>query len=156
MREICNMDREIKFRGKTSVNDGETMWVYGTLQYLYEVVYDKITDTFIHERLSDKAVINNENGQYEVSLDSVGQFTGAIDKNGVDIYEGDIVRFENGVFRQLLFDKFVSNYIDFVVKYKGGFFNIAGYDLVSKDSFEVLGNKYDNSELLEKLEVLEN
>lgn len=145
------MDREIKFRGKTSVNDGETMWVYGTLQYLYDLKYDGVINDFVYERLSDKAVINEENGQYEVTLDTVGQFTGAVDKNGVDVYEGDIVRFQDGVYRKSIADEFEPNYITFLVKYNNGCFSIAGYCLV--DSLEVLGNKYDNPELLEKLDV---
>lgn len=67
------MNREIKFRGKR-LDNGE--WVYGDLLHLVDGVY-----------------ISNDNGNNMAQVDpnTVCQFTGYVDKNGKEIYEGDVI-----------------------------------------------------------------
>lgn len=87
----------------------------------------------------DGAVWENTGSGYENDILcerdwKVMQYTGLKDKNGVDIYEGDILEREFDGFR-------------FEVKFRHGMFCACQN---TNDKFEVIGNIYENPELLEK------
>ena len=128
MREI----REVIFRGKR-MDNGE--WVKG---YLY------ITHIGAHEIGSYDAEINIERLTFDVIPETVGQYTGLTDKNGVKIFEGDIV---SVVKHDSLIYKVVYVPCRYeLVNSKG--VNCFVLDIYKSENIEVIGNIHDNPELL--------
>lgn len=123
--------REIKFRGIPLFGES---FVFGSL----------IIEP--NERGEDAYTIRRyENGRvsyFEVKKDSVGQYTGLKDKNGIEIYERDIMKLKESK----------ENY---EVRYLGNRFVLCKYDNIvfENEAYfserEVVRNIYENSELLE-------
>lgn len=134
--------RDIKFRGKHK-DTGE--WVYGDLVRNVEGAFAVVPPY--------KMDMNNICSDYEVSPETVGQFTGLHDTNGKEIYEGDIVKAPllDPIFGDILLDAFCNTVIEFnngafVVSYYGNSRKIYLQDLC--DKIEVIGNIHDTPELL--------
>ena len=123
--------RNIKFRGKTGTTEGKK-WVYG---YLYKI------KSFFSEDY--QYFIKNEHLQEtSVDEDTIGQYTGLKDRNMKEIYEGDIVKYKN-MLGKIIFLQGAFQLSDFYDEEEW----ILGY--INED-LEVIGNIYDNPELLEE------
>lgn len=127
--------RTIKFRGK-DIETGE--WIYGDLVRSADMERCAI---LVNDRLSYD--------ECEVNPCSIGQFTGLCDKNGKEIYEGDILRVNDSTNMVCEFRHGAFGYI-----YCNEFHPFAGntnYTFNPKNTdknFDVIGNIHDNPELL--------
>lgn len=122
------MKREIKFRGYCQ---HDNIWFYGDLIQMAE---------------NDIRILPfDADDDFNVDPESVGQFTGLCDKNGIEIYEGDIVNIESDLW-------FMGDYEEEEVYWCGrGFYpwtdaseqiNIAFIASTEPKHIEVVGNIY--------------
>ncbi len=154
--------KTIKFRGKRC-DDGE--WVYGYYARLRNEF--KEWHCIMTEKDASENYIKDCNGYNmlytPVNHNTVGQFTGLYDKNGEEIYEGDIllwtrknVHIEGRPLRdfadrcEIFYD---DDYYAFRFKYKldcGSCIGLLDFsdDRADESYIEVIGNIHDNPELL--------
>lgn len=118
--------REILFRGKRTTAEG---FVYG-----YYAVFDGRNHS-----------ISNDDGNYWVAPETVGQFTGLTDKNGKMIFEGDIITY-NGDAMEVKWDTPGALFYFKGIRTNNWIFDFCN---LQRSAVEVIGNVYDNPELLE-------
>lgn len=133
-----------KFRGLTINGD----WVYGNLSRLMKR----------YKHIEAGSYISNRGGMpwaFKVRPETIGRFTGLIDKNGTEIYKDDIfeafehihvVRYQHGAYGyvpNLPYDDFIPfashNHLNFVDNKTGG--------------IEVIGNIHQNKELFSRYTI---
>lgn len=136
--------REIEFRGKLSHSK---QWVYGNLIIAnngdpYIIPFE------VFEPDGHHLIIDSDN-PFWVEPESVGQFTGLLDKNGKKIFEGDVVNIKEAERK-------------YVVKFHNGCFKLFHADPKLNGmlwgnvervfellwNFEIIGNVTENPELL--------
>lgn len=123
------MKREVKFRGK-SIQNGK--WLYGNIQ--------------IPEDPYDEYFMWDNGWQMQVDANTVGQYTGLKDKNGKEIYEGDIVTTNKD-------DFFAIEYREEEAAFKMIDYGIAPFERdireltkkgINEQRIKVVGNIHDN------------
>ena len=136
------MNREIVFRGKRLDNDE---WLYGDL------MHDNQGGCYIYPLDAENLYTENK-----VATDTVGQFAGLVDKKGVKIFEGDIVTMMRKPEKRRHYELVrhvvtCNNVCDWVFKSLSN--DVLGLVMANHSDFdsykfEVIGNIYDNPELL--------
>lgn len=128
--------REILFRGKRTDN-GE--WAYGVPEK------DRHGEMVMVENIFECEEYNcrGANCSY-VDENTVGQYTGLNDKNGKKIFEGDIVKLGTGKTRFVFYG---------VSSFRHTIYNGYAKEFDFKDrGYQVIGNIYDNPELLKEID----
>lgn len=127
--------RENLFHGKRKDNGEWVDGYYCVFNGVSHRIYTGYAETDCGEYYPD---------YYEVIPETVGQYTELPDKNGKNIFEGDIIRdTETSDVGEIYFDTDTAR---FVIEFEK---MIVDFDNYNNGDVEVIGNIYDNSELME-------
>lgn len=120
------MSREIKFR----------IWSYEDKQYRTDC---NLTRIFTSMTGTPATVYSDEGDRFDIE-----QYTGLKDKNGIEIYEGDIVRvgFWDGSYKVLYQVVWRRSDCRFIFENKS---REESYPLKEDDSYEVIGNIHESN-----------
>ena len=161
--------REIKFRGY----DADTkQWYYGSLWERQETTYCFAEDYnrnpentqyyILFSQMTDWCLPNRQM-KADVVKESIGQYTGLKDKNGKEIYEGDIVTNEwcfspgNSVVRFGAYKDSHSSkdypcgHYGFYLEHPFDNYDVLRHDMMYfADNCEIIGNIYENPDLIKE------
>lgn len=131
------MNRTIKFRGKSIYGED---WLYGSLVKIEKdryAVIPPLNDIEIGKSIS----------MYEVCTETIGQFTGLYDKNGKEIYEGDILLVGNDGYENIYNKVGIKDgCFGYVGETNGEILPFCHYNVTE----EIVGNIYDHPELIKE------
>lgn len=150
--------REPKFRGFSNETNN---WHYG--YGWFEIDYTE--DYLLEKGIEKQAMLYTDGHPIVCEMKSMGEYTGLKDKHGKEIYEGDVVTFKYDTRTSGGYTRLIHNA---AIEYggEGGDYMRAGYTFKFKDArgnevvydldwlkvrnIEVIGNIYENPELLEE------
>lgn len=153
--------REIKFRGK-SINTDE--WIYGNLIHTISHHDNGMPEMYFKQWeeeiyfIQPIMTIGDEMAELiEVIPETVGQYTGLKDKNGKEIYEGDIILYEDwemayeGGGNDSFINKGIIEYVESNCCFNATerqTVDLADVLYEGNEDLEVIGNIHDNPELI--------
>lgn len=144
--QLKTISKELKFR------------VWNGMEMVYDVTVGKFGTFYVNPSNNgldpnDSASLTSLTTKYADGTPTM-RFTGLIDKNGIEIYEGDIVKDPEGYECQIIFDNYLAKadldiditIIGFLRKWADGDISPIGFYHIKL--FEVIGNIYANPELI--------
>jgi len=138
------MKREIKFRGLDFKIKG--YWHYGTYHYSNNSKHHYILSREKFNILNDEFLYLHEQEVSSVLQESVSQYIGLKDKNGKEIYEGDVIVWDDGSKYKVEWHEDIA--VFFLASTHNGT-NDCGFDQVTSTEFEIISNIYENPELIQ-------
>ena len=149
------MEREIKFRGKR-LSEGKPTdcWAYGSLR----CYYGGIDDSSLFKRDPNPEMYSvgiraceifdpKTRNTYAVNPETVCQFTGLRDRNGVEIYDGDIISLRDYIGEVRWNDNISAFCIRFSFESELGIKPLGSW-IDRRRNCRVIGNVFDNPEIL--------
>lgn len=134
-----------KFRGKSTADENNGEWVYGNL------IVDGRQASIVNGIIESTEQYISIGAWCPVDIETIGQSTGLVDKNGVEVFGGDVVQFE---------DCYIESdflYINKgIVEWSQGRFTVTNrYSVEMEDLLDgelldvtIIGNIYENSALM--------
>ena len=134
-----------KFRGKSTADENNGEWVYGNL------IVDGRQASIVNGIIESTEQYISIGAWCPVDIETGGQSTGLVDKNGVEVFGGDVVQFE---------DCYIESdflYINKgIVEWSQGRFTVTNrYSVEMEDLLDgelldvtIIGNIYENSALM--------
>ena len=137
--------REIKFRGKSSIPIDilDDMGLSHDNGWIYGVYLDGFIVKGVAEATDEYIAIEN---WCSVHQKSIGEYTGLKDKNGKEIYEGDILKGHSIYPIERDFEPYLKGEVYYTNR---GTWDCQSYILGGfNEQMEIIGNVYENPELL--------
>ena len=129
------MGRIVLFRAKrVKADDPQERFIEGSLLSFQDIHGNRVC-----------SIVSDAGKRNEIQLDTISEFTGMNDKNGTPIYEGDIVKCNEFVYKVAYDDK---RFASFVLIRKQDMFRHYFGEAMDASACEVIGNVYDNPELI--------
>lgn len=112
-------------------------WVDG---YYVKLLVNAVEKAYLH------LIIGKNDGEYNsVNVETVGRCTGLVNKNGLTIFEGDILRHDGGTIHEVVFEQRNGNaYFGWTISE----IETWHFDAEILHQLQVIGNIHDNPELM--------